>query len=262
MGGRGSVGWMYETIISLVLIGLFTVTTMGFIEYNATGEIFFSRFYANDLSSTADLVAASYGDIVVRYDNIKPSLDLSFQNTPGKIRVYTGKDIGTSAYYGKMSYEGAFLLERPGYLVLRNIAGRMSMQDAQITTSKCGSSKLLPEEVIITLKGPEQIVNSFRQTLDGTVFKFQDNGNIILNVERTQGVQNKIIFSASNDDGKSYACHILERFSISGLQFSGNEPGTESRFALSMVITISSEEVLTDEQIGRTLALALVRQFS
>src|SRR4051812_40729012 len=104
MGGRrGSTSMMYEVIMSLLLVALFAAASFSFITRNANGEQYFSKFYSTDLATSADIVNAGYGDVVLRYDNIRPGLDLRFWNENGRVRI--GKpdaNVGvlTTDYYG------------------------------------------------------------------------------------------------------------------------------------------------------------------
>ncbi|MDD9953863.1 MAG: hypothetical protein OXR66_06020 [Candidatus Woesearchaeota archaeon] len=83
----GSLTKQLHLILSLVFLGLFAFTIFSYINANAQGEHFYSKVYAIDIATSAEVVNAGYGDVLLRYDNLKPNLDLAFLFTNGKVSI-------------------------------------------------------------------------------------------------------------------------------------------------------------------------------
>ncbi len=98
--GETEVNLIYDAIFSLVILGLFAAGVFVYIENNATGAQYFSKFYATDLATSAQLANAAYGDVSLRYDNLKPELNLAFWFENGRVAVAKPPDSTTSVSAG------------------------------------------------------------------------------------------------------------------------------------------------------------------
>lgn len=109
-GRRGTLLVSYETLMALVLIGLFAYASLNYISAKANGELYFSKFYSKDLSTSAEIASAGAGNVNLRYDNLKDNLELRYSFSEGTVTVgnigKNGVEAKNTEYYGRIKYEG------------------------------------------------------------------------------------------------------------------------------------------------------------
>ena len=263
LGRRGTTNIMYEIIISLVMLGLFTATVWLYIAGHANGEAYIARFYAADLTTSAEVVNAGYGDVLLRYDNVKQNMQHTFWLQNGRIDV--GKTGGTSlatGYYGKATrFDGDSEIISPNYLVLRK-AGGFSINNAEKFNVACptvADKKVPLEKVSLYIDNDDARKAAAVSLASITVTDQSDKANIRVTVKRQSGTENKIEFGPTSPDGASLACLFLQQLgSLSTIPFTANTPAQSAGdFALAITITTRQDVKLTDEQVGQAIGHAL-----
>jgi hypothetical protein len=264
---RGATTMTYEVIISLILLALFTVATFGYITAKADGSTYFSRFYSADLATSADIVNSGAGNVILRYDNLKNNVDLTYQFSDGIITVMpAGKPtVAVKQFYGKSgNYQGIKEINAPSYLVLRKINKGFAISDVEQVITACPAAPKTPspENARISIQASQGITSAFAESLKNTPLTVTgQNPNIIIEVSRTAGTSNAVRIAPTNVQGKAVSCHFIQQLAaLSLLSYSINEP--QSAPAFSLKITITTADTISDEQIGRALALALVRFYA
>lgn len=281
VGRRGDVTMMYEIVISLLLIAFFTYATFTFIAANARGEGYFSRFYALDLGTTAEIVNAGYGDVVLRYDNLKPTLDLAFwfgdsivavERPSGPISEerYEGLAPNMSSFaarqhYGKAeSYAGATVAVNPVFLIFRKSDGVFAVMEGDATLKTCPlvSEKAVPAaNAWIYLDADPAVVAEFKQQLASTklvVTDKREGANIILSVKQENAAEDTIEFTSTSADGISFSCLFKQQLESATLaRFAGDMP-TQSGTAFQVGVTLRTRSPVRNDQVAKALAKAMV----
>jgi hypothetical protein len=105
------------------------------------------------------------------------------------------------------------------------------------------------------------VKSAFKLAIDGTPITMADSAagaSVQLDVLKANGAQNQILFAATNPEGASLDCYFVQQLAaVSPLQFDANTP-LQQGSAFSAGIMITTNGVLTDEQVGKALAHALV----
>jgi hypothetical protein len=280
---------MFEVIFSLILLGLFAFGTFSYIASHTNGEEYFSKFYAADIASSADIVLAGAGDVVLRYDNLKPNLDITFWLSNG--RVAAGKSTLSNAqpieaaesFYGVAPayYPSAgSVLVRPLFLLLRKSGGTFAITEDGALLKTCPvvakrvvepstALVLIDIKKSITAKDAEAIKTSFAKTLPDikTTRNSDDKPNIVLSVTLVQGTQDTLSFAPTGPDGAAYAClfaQTLEQSTLIPFVSTGPAQTSGAASALNVDIMISSrgDASLQPDAVGRALAATLAAYFS
>jgi hypothetical protein len=254
----------YEVVISLVLLGLFAIATFTYISSHANGAKYFSKFYANDIATAAEVVNAGYGDVLLRYDNLKPGLKLAFTLSNGKVSVGEPAAIEATTYYGQAKrFDGDGTIINPTYLVLRK-AGGFSITDAEKVLKTCGTAqrKIPLEEAVVYVNAQKDIKDAFAKSLQGTsitITEEQSKATLQFTIEKRSGQKNVLAFSPTSDDGKIFTCNFVQQLgALSTIDFATSEPVvTAGPFAVGITITVGTDATLSGEQIGEALAHAL-----
>lgn len=279
---HGVISDMFETIITLALLGFFALAAYGFIATNANGEAFYARFYAMDMASTAELVNAGAGDVVLRYDNIKPNLDISFWVDNGRIGVGRTTLSGLQpsdarqVFYGlAIDYPtGAIMLTRPAYLVLRKSRESFAITQAETVLASCPTmaSKAVPiSEAVVSInitKAPTstyaaEAQRAFGEILSAVKMAQQDEvPNVIFDITIVTGQANAIAFGPTSDHGAAFDCVFADQLRlISNIPFIADTPtvtaGVPSTMRIPIAITAKNDVFLRPEQLGITLANSL-----
>lgn len=282
-GRRGIMSDMFEAIFSLILISMFGLFTFFFILAKANGESFYSKFYGVDISSTAELVNAGAGDVVLRYDNLKPNLDLGFWLDNGQVTV--GKNTASNLppvdavryYYGiAADYPtGAILLKRPLYLALRKNKDSFAITEAETLLQACvipAKKAIEFNDVLLSIdvkKAPTAtyaatIKSAFSSTVPAikTTEKPEDKPNVIIDITMVQGDKNTIVFQPTGADGEALSCVFKDQLgAVSVIKFEANTPtvqsGAQPTITMGMTITTTNKVYLKPEQVGIALANAL-----
>lgn len=256
VGRRGSTSLMYEIVISLILLGLFAVTAFLYVNANAKGEQYYSQFYAADLGTTADLVVAGNGDVLLRYDNLKPTLDLAFWLVNGRIGVaktpvpegftrvglaglstetttsLTEPSYAAEQYYGRaQDYPAPKVLVNPTYLALRKINEpsyeAFSIDEAETLLDQCPTAEPeleLSDAVVwfdiegLTAEERRRAREAFAETLPSGVAQAarEEQATIRFYVKRATG-ESSLSFSPTNQDGAQFACLFARHLSLLSL---------------------------------------------
>jgi hypothetical protein len=282
MGERGSLLLSLDTVLAMVLVLGFAMLTFTYVQDNANGDAFFSRFYAADLSTSADLVNAGAGDVILRYDNIKKDSKLSFWLTSTSIRVGTTPvqqlqippDTAAVGYYGNpggnpKNFEGDTFILNPQYLVLRKIGSSFAVNEAEKALTTCTAvtqRQVEFKDARVFLQAPEEISKSFKDSIKEsgiTVAESQTDATIVITIEKKIGAKNELAFAPASEEARSLYCNFEQQLAaLTITQFDANEPGqTQGTFQAAITITAVDSQKPTDEQIGRALAHALAVHF-
>ncbi|HIH23608.1 TPA: hypothetical protein HA251_01095 [Candidatus Woesearchaeota archaeon] len=279
---HGAISDMFETIITLALLGFFALAAYGFIATNANGEAFYARFYAMDVSSTAELVNAGAGDVVLRYDNIKPNLDISFWVDNGKIEVgrTTASGLQPSdarqVFYGlAIDYPtGAIMLTRPEYLVLRKSGESFAITQAETVLASCPTMarKAVPiSEAVVSInitKAPTGTYAAEAQQAFGDILSAvkvvqqDDTPNIIFDITVVTDQTNSVAFGPTSDHGAAFDCVFADQLKlISNIPFVADTPttvaGAPGVIRIPIAISAKNDVFLRPEQLGIALANSL-----
>ena len=272
---------MYEVIISLILIALFAFTTFTYINANTDSNDFFSKVYAIDIATTADLVNAPYGDVVLRYDNLKTTLNLGFWLSEGRIAISEATDTKTEPmssneeFFGKPKQYVAEkeYYEKPVYFVLRKNNALFSISEAETTLKTCSfveskSIKKTDAKVYLEIKNAiiegtsAEIKTVLSQALANVAIPTTDkkeDATITVTLELKNSDKNYITFMPTSEDGQSIAC--LYHAQLKTLTLIPFETNTPSRQGKGIVLTITLETAqdvtITNKQIGLALANAI-----
>jgi hypothetical protein len=266
IGRRATVSMMYDVIITLVLLALCAMAMFSYISGNADGRGYFARFYAVDLASSADVVSAGYGDVSLRYDNLKPNLKLSFRNDDHSVSVAMQEADKTplaTAYYGKAVFEGQEKIDNPSFIILRKVEGVLSITDADKTLRACPwiVEKQVPiAGAVVHLEASDQIKEAFARTLPSiTTTEDAAEANILLAAELRTDLANTVKFSRTSKDGAAVACNFVQQLgALTPALFDATDPEVVSGpMRLAITITAKQDAKLTEEQVGKALAHAL-----
>jgi hypothetical protein len=256
---------LHDAIISLIMLALFVGAVFTYINANTDGTMYFSRFFASDLASGAEVAAAGYGDVVLRYDNLKPTLPLTFWFTNGRVAVGKESEIGT-AYYGKAkSFKEATIIT-PTYISLRKIDGTLAFGSADVARATCPAAAVLPmNETAVYLDASEETRRAFTAALRDLpieIAQSEREADLLLKVRKSSGAENRVIFSPTDERGQRFDCLFLQQLSaLTPLQLAADEPRNGGSTMGVIEINITTNDVLTDEQAGKALAHALVVYF-
>jgi hypothetical protein len=292
---RGQTNPIFDMLLSLIMIGFFAATMFYYILANANGEAYFAKFYSADIATSAEITNAGYGDVVLRYDNLKPSLDLRFWFDNGKVGAsmipatdFTAAvteiiDVvpkffsqlpegGAARYYGKQTVyqSGLAVVDRPVFLVLRKTGGTFSIAESETELRDCPrvSTKAVAQEKAIVYLGVDSPVtddqDSMRTLLKNalaatviTTTEDKEDANIIIKIKKQNGDKNDISIAPTSTDGQSLACLFERRLKAITLTEYGSSEIHVSGTAFEVHITITTKDTLTNEQITQALVNAL-----
>jgi len=288
VGRRGAVGWMYEVLISLVLLALFAITVFLYIDANASGASYWSKFYAADLGTTADLVNAGYGDVLLRYDNLKPNLELAFwATTNGLVAVdksplsrttydATGKRVkqtttadyalpltAAKQYYGLATPFRGNLLINPTYIALRKVDGTFALTEAELVMGTCPIVEPSPtlQDATVNLQAPENVRQAFADVLKDTqlIQTTNDLATIKIHLALNGNEGDTIRYWGTNPTGARFACLFTQKLMTQTVrEYTANEPSTiTDDFTIRIELTSDAKQ----EDIGRSLAFALAEVY-
>jgi len=287
MKRRGSLMWMYEFVQSLIFIGLFIVVVFTYISSHADGSAFFSQFYAIDLATTAQTVNAGYGDVLLRYDNLKPTLNLRFWLENGVVIVakptqtYTeglsSKNVldsvtTTERYYGfAKKYPIEKVLDAPRYIALRKFEDSFTILDSNEPLVACPivTTEFLPlEEVSIKLEIEGSLTDAEKDVIrnaftDVVGNKVADDGTIILQLTKETGDRTTVNTGATSEHGVRFACLFKHHLTqLTNLPLTTDLPTpTGSGFTVPLTITVGNLDTVRNEQIGQALGIALATYY-
>jgi hypothetical protein len=299
VGRKGSLPLVYEIVVSLLLLGLFAGVVYLYIAGNANGASFWSKVYAQDLSTSAELALAGNGDVSLRYDNLKTTLNLGFWLTNGKVAVAklpqaatafeittsgvrseTALDIGeppgaAKGHYGlAQEYPRPGLLQNPSYLALRKIGTAFSIMPADLVDFACpAATPPVAKEnarVQLEVKGSytdeqkTQMLDALRAVLKDTPLQVvEKDGTIPITITRQQGQKLAVSFAPSGPAGARLSCLFLEKLqTITNSPFEGAAPSPSgASFGLDATITLTSNDQITPDYIGKAIGLALAGMY-
>ena len=287
VGRRGVNTMLYEIIISLVLLGIFAAATFPYIYANANGEAYFSRFYATDIATTAELVNAGYGDVVIRYDNLKQTMDLSFVFDNGAVAV--GKpaegmlladavpkfflqvpaNFAVQRYGKAERFESIEPIQKPAFLTFRKTDEVFSIAESETQVKSCPvvDPIVKREDAKVHLSvnsaiddDEEQLRLLLQHELKQMNIPYEDDekdATIRIKIDKHIGEKDTVVISPSSDDAKAYSCLFIQRLeAISLAKFEKNEPASfGSGMFVRIGITINSP--VTNAQIAKAMANAL-----
>jgi hypothetical protein len=279
-GRKADLSVQGDLLLSLIILGIFVVFVFPYISEHANGEAYFSKFYSVDLATSAELVNAGYGDVILRYDNLKQNLDLTFWFDNGLVVIskieekgnheiwsYTPPPNAIGQYYGlaKQYPSGLTVISRPVFLVLRKADENFAITEEETVLKACpGVEPVVAREdanVYLEATGPgaEQIEAQFERAVAGLNMRTADkeSANIHIKIERRNGATNSIEIYPTSIDGKAYSCLFAKRLhAITLIDFTTNEPSIRGT-SLAVDMTITTASTITEEQIAQGLANAL-----
>ncbi len=279
---KGSIPWMFEALFSLILLAIFAYGIFTYISTHASGEAYFSDVYSIDLATSTDLVNAGSGDVVLRYDYIKPDLDLGFLFSAGNILV--GKPamggppvLGARRYYGiakKYPFASTAFIHSK-YLVLRKIGPNFAVTEDMTTLSSCNTVETpvvsaQSAKVFIDVKGGSQsdsqkVRQAFSDTLKTISLVDESLANVKIYITTKTGDANTLDIDSTSPDGGAFACAFKAQLPASTLiPYITNGPSsatsttstTSNSMTVRMTITTSNKNNLTPDKLGRTIATA------
>jgi hypothetical protein len=285
---KGSIMSMFDTLLTLLFLGIFIAAVFPFIAKNANSDAYFSRFYAVDLGTGAELVNAGYGDVVLRYDNLKPN-GLTFWLDNGRVGVGKKPDgmlladaapayllqipPGTfiSYYGGAERYPaGPSVIEAPLFLVLRKNEGAFAITESETLLKDCPAFRPIVKredavvhlEVDSPLDGDErQMRGTFYAALDTMGLKHtdeDDKANVRFKITKQAGNANKIEFGPTSVDGKAFGCLFVKRLeAITLVDYESEDPSRSAGTSLHASIIVTHKDPIRNEQIAQALANAL-----
>jgi hypothetical protein len=274
-GRRGQLNWLLEVLGMLLVLALFAYLATSYINAKANGDAYFSRFHAEDISTTADAVLASQGDVVLRYDNIKHDNRLSFWLDNGRVAVAKAGDVSAvtreppsgaaQRSYGRAStYAGEYFIMAPTYLVLRKAGDTLGISTAETSLRSCASAPpTVPrEEVRVYVEGTKETRDAFASALKGTPFTVVDapaQATIRLGAARASGTANAVQCAPTSQEGASFCCMAAEQLgTITAVPFAYEPPAIGGQeFAVQLTVTTTQGTTLTNGQVGKALAYAL-----
>ncbi len=266
-GRRGSVSWLYEVIISLILLAVFTVVSLLYINANASGASYWSRVYAHDISTTGDIVNAAYGDVLLRYDNLKHDLGITIwavKNGIIETLPVEGKQTpppeAFKTYYGLAGeFPKPAYFVNPRFLAFRKIADAFALTDTQEPIRACPHTDpgITPADARVFVDGPPSAVAVFVKLLEQAKIAVvpRDEANIRLALVPGSG-ERTVQYGPTSQAGAVLAClmtkqleqQTLSTYAVSGPSISG------TAFQLTTTISPDTES----EKAGRALALAIL----
>jgi hypothetical protein len=258
---RGDVSVSWDALIAALFFTLIGAMLIMYILSHTNSDLFFSRYHSVDVATSAQVVAAGNGDVVLRYGAIKPGSKLSYSLQNGRVGVGNGVPTATKFYGQAPRYDGPAQLETPTFLALRFIGGSFSIDDAQSLRTLCPAAAhaVAVDKAIVQLRATPATVAAFKDALKGTPIIVSDKApTTIIVITRTAG-DASLRFSPTNDEGRVYACHLARQFSaLTAVPFSMEEPRSAGdKFVVDLTITTPADVTLTDEQVGKALAYAL-----
>lgn len=280
---RGSVNWQFEILISLVLLAVFAYASYTFIAVNADGSSFFGRYYAADLATSSEIVNAAYGDVLLRYDNIRHDLDLGFWPSNGRIAV--GKpmlgqepaDAAVGAYGRADRYPVGKPIIDPSYLVLRKVGASFGITGIETTLESCPTvaTRAVPLKdaaVHLSFAGSmtqadaSRAAQAFREVLKGSNISIADDppdATITIRVTTSAGPSNAIMIRPAGADAISIACDYAQQLGTLALVDFMRQvpPPAGNDFVADITVVTTSDVLLRPEQLGQAAAYAIVRYY-
>lgn len=280
MDGRGEVRLLLEVVIALALLGLFVAASYTFIYSHDLGNGYFSQFYATDLATSAELVNAPYGDVILRYDNLKPTA-LAFWLRNGRVAVGRPLPDGTeppgaeARFYGHAEDypSGPLTLHSPTYLSLRKVGGSFAISDVETLLRECPRPAIVldPQRVVVSLAlegftedDAADIRTVFAEALDGygmALVPSPADANVRIGLVRIAGRPEEVTAAAQTEEDASFTCLLRTQLeTLANTRYAGEDRPQGSAQGIvdvTISLTLSSESRITGRQIGTALALAL-----
>jgi hypothetical protein len=293
---RGQTSPIFDMLLSLIFIGFFAITVFYYVLANANGEEYFARFYTADLATSAEIVNAGYGDVVLRYDNLKPNLDLRFWFDNGKVgasmipvtndfaaavtslvdivpKFFSQVPAGAAARtYGIQTVyqSGPAVTDRPVFLVLRKSGDTFSISESETELRDCPrvGTKAVPQDAALIYLGVDSpakddedaIRTLLKNSLSATTIKTTDErakASIIIELKKQNGEKNEISVAPTSSDGQSLGCIFTKRVeAITSNDYEAPQIYV-SGTAFELHITITTKDKLTNEQIAQAIVTAL-----
>lgn len=286
-GRRGATTFLNEVVLSIIFVAVFALAVVNYINANAKGEEYFARFYAADLGTSAELVNAGYGDVVLRYDNLKPNLELRFWLDNGKIGVSHLPEgtVGEAAaelidqiprffllvpqgaaaqFYGLAStyIHGPVVLDQPVFLVLRKTDAGFIIDEAETEIRQCplpNVKEVAKEQAVIHLamadKAKAERISSYLAKQGLKVTSDPGAANIMITLHEQAGSP-AVSAKPTSIDGRSLACLIGRRLNAITLkEHAFTEPDLYGG-EFTLEVTISGDR-LPEQTIGQAVAEAL-----
>ncbi len=240
---------MFDTLIGLILIALCGYAMFLYIGSNARGEGYFSRFHASDLSSIAQIAASADGDVVLKYDNLRPDLDLAFWFENGKVSVGTpqrslspvgliGEDrqaalpdsitkppsAAVGRYAPVLSYRPA-TLDRPARVIATRTGPTLTIQDGIAAPDTCPVtvSPQIPIQdarVWLEIAGSatqserDEAIAAFRDTIGQSRIALattREEATIRVTVTHESGTTSRLSAGAGGADATAIACDTAQQ---------------------------------------------------
>jgi hypothetical protein len=268
--------------MSLAFIALFSYATISYINAHANSQAYFGEFYAADLASTNQLVRAGYGDVVLRYDNLRTNLDLMFWTDNGKVTVGAANeqriqptDAITRTYRPALSYPtGAAVYHDPYYLVIRKHDGAMDLAEAETALKSCTMVETpsvgRKDAKIYASYTPEASNPLFLQTLKEELAPFniivvekEEDANIV--VQLTVQTQPKdSIWGATlvgEKDAESLECLFRQQVQASTLiaftESFATDPKKDAAIEVRVLLRHDEKKSIDPKETAKSLAKAL-----
>jgi len=298
-GRRGSIPWVFEVLISLILLALSGYAMFEFIASNARGEGFFSRYHSADIASIAQLAAAPQGDVVIRYDNLRDDLDLGFWFTNGRVAVGVprrGGGTGLSSnrqptlppsfeepetaaigrYAPVVDYRiSAF--DSPGRLVITRHGPTIAILDAVAARDACplpaaAQVPLADAKAWLWLTGAltpserDEAIAAFRGVIGATrigMARNEEDATVSMRVTLAAGEATMLWMGPSSADAAGIACDFAQQLRILTLEdvvFTAPSV-VDGPVVADVTLTAANDDRIGPSQIGRAAAYAIARRY-
>jgi hypothetical protein len=245
---RAALSWSLESLVILGLIASTALILNTYIMANADGSRFMSKVYAIDLASTIESMSAD-GNVVLRYDNLHQGNDLQVRFTRDAIEVGENNEDYFRDRFGTMSVEET-TLDAPSFVLLQKVGDALSVGK---TPQEC--PPILFGDRTVAIRGSPKIEEAM--TLAP---RLRADGDITITVRREGASENGISVTPAHP---GLACLIAQRtrqLSLVNLVFDDAQTSAvpDNGSAYTVTFRLRNDVTLTDEQLGKAVALAVI----
>lgn len=287
LGRKGEERLLLEMLVALVLLAAFVFSVMSFLSGSDLGESYFRKFYAVDIASNAQIVASANGNLALRYDNLNPTLPITFTFDNGKIEV-SGTNAPASPivrkdvfFYGKTAEypSGPVSFSQPQYLALRKVGESFAITEVESLLRSCPrpENRALTKSTLVAYLNVEgfsaiqenTLQTEFRKALESnglTPAENSDDASLSITIRVKRGDDPGFSTSSSSSaDTSSLSCLFSEQLSVlSNIPFPRPEiseslPAGSTPVFVDVTMVVPEQRQPSPQQIATALSLAIAR---
>ena len=228
---RGTIGILYRSIISLILVLFVLGSMMYFISEIEDRSLFEKLYLSRDMALLANTIQSTPGDAVVSYT--QPDIDLSKHNydfeRENRIIISNEEstiEVGYPIFYNNFLSKNLFVAKHPFQVIFferHNVLqlGANFMPDIQskIDLTCTDTKSTITEKETASVLAPDKIKQGLEQKLKSeldfkTITSPTENTNLILSISATsdelESQSARIYYKSEDEQSEKLACLIIK----------------------------------------------------